>query len=81
MMYDDVADSNSNPVKGTLINRPGGQDVYQGVIKVRCFVFGRSFVFVRSFVRLFVHFSFKFDLTTVIDVRGAGRDRDLICIL
>merc|ERR1712198_337970 len=33
MMYDDVADSNSNPVKGTLINRPGGQDVYQGVVK------------------------------------------------
>jgi len=33
MMYDDVASNKANPVKGTLINRPGGQDVYQGVVK------------------------------------------------
>jgi len=32
MMYDDVAHSEENPIKGTLINRPGGQDVYQGVV-------------------------------------------------
>merc|ERR1711970_261030 len=31
MMFDDVANNRANPVKGTLINRPGGQDVYQGV--------------------------------------------------
>lgn len=33
MMYDDVANNRENPIKGTLINRPGGQDVYQGVVK------------------------------------------------
>jgi len=33
MMYDDVANSNQNPVKGTLINHPNGQDVYHGVVK------------------------------------------------
>ena len=33
MMYDDVANNRENPVKGTLINRPGGQDVYTGVVK------------------------------------------------
>lgn len=33
MMFDDVANNRANPVKGTLINRPGGQDVYQGVVK------------------------------------------------
>ena len=34
MMYDDVANDPRNPVPGTLINRPGGPDVYQGVVKV-----------------------------------------------
>merc|ERR1712168_825304 len=33
MMFDDVANNKANPVKGTLINRPVGQDVYQGVVK------------------------------------------------
>jgi len=33
MMYDDVANDKHNPVPGTLINRPGGQDVYDGVVK------------------------------------------------
>jgi len=33
MMYDDVANNHANPFKGTLINRPGGSDVYQGVVK------------------------------------------------
>ncbi|XP_012945200.1 vacuolar-processing enzyme gamma-isozyme, partial [Aplysia californica] len=30
MMYDDVAYNHQNPYKGTLINRPGGPDVYKG---------------------------------------------------
>ena len=34
MMYDDVANDKHNPVPGTLINRPGGHDVYYGVVKV-----------------------------------------------
>jgi len=33
MMYDDVANSRNNPVPGTLINHPNGQDVYHGVVK------------------------------------------------
>jgi legumain len=33
MMKDDVANSYRNPVKGTLINRPDGPDVYHGVSK------------------------------------------------
>merc|ERR1712002_611419 len=33
MMYDDVAMNKENPFQGTLINKPGGQDVYQGVVK------------------------------------------------
>merc|ERR1712133_122651 len=33
MMYDDVANDKHNPVPGTLINRPGGHDVYYGVVK------------------------------------------------
>lgn len=33
MMYDDIADSRSNPKKGTIINHPDGDDVYAGVPK------------------------------------------------
>lgn len=31
MMYDDIANSRSNPTKGIIINKPGGSDVYAGV--------------------------------------------------
>ncbi|XP_050426914.1 legumain-like [Adelges cooleyi] len=31
MMYDDVAHDKSNPIPGTLINRPGGSDVYKDI--------------------------------------------------
>jgi legumain len=31
MMYDDIARNSQNPVKGTIINKPGGPDVYHGV--------------------------------------------------
>lgn len=33
MMYDDIAQSEENPTKGMLINRPNGPDVYKGVPK------------------------------------------------
>lgn len=33
MLYDDVANSPSNPKKGQLFNWPGGPDVYQGMVK------------------------------------------------
>lgn len=33
MMYDDIANSKSNPFPGTLINHPNGPDVYKGVKK------------------------------------------------
>ncbi|XP_030070292.1 legumain [Microcaecilia unicolor] len=33
MMYDDLADSEDNPTKGIIINRPNGSDVYAGVLK------------------------------------------------
>lgn len=33
MMYDDVANSRENPHPGTLINKPGGKDVYKGCVK------------------------------------------------
>nr|XP_033807131.1 legumain [Geotrypetes seraphini]XP_033807133.1 legumain [Geotrypetes seraphini]XP_033807134.1 legumain [Geotrypetes seraphini]XP_033807135.1 legumain [Geotrypetes seraphini] len=33
MMYDDIADSEQNPTKGIIINRPNGTDVYAGVPK------------------------------------------------
>ena len=33
MMYDDIADSEWNPHRGTIINRPNGPDVYAGVPK------------------------------------------------
>ncbi|EPS73966.1 asparaginyl endopeptidase [Genlisea aurea] len=32
-MYDDIADSEMNPRKGTIINHPNGRDVYEGVPK------------------------------------------------
>ncbi|XP_042548556.1 legumain isoform X2 [Dipodomys spectabilis] len=33
MMYDDIANSDSNPTPGVVINRPNGTDVYKGVLK------------------------------------------------
>jgi len=33
MMFDDIANSKSNPMPGTLINHPNGPDVYKGVKK------------------------------------------------
>ena len=33
MHYDDIANNQENPHKGTVINRPGGDDVYHGVPK------------------------------------------------
>jgi legumain len=33
MMYDDIANNPSNPVKGNLINKPNGPNVYTGVPK------------------------------------------------
>lgn len=33
MMYDDIADSEENPTKGIIINKPNGSDVYRGVLK------------------------------------------------
>ncbi|XP_061467978.1 legumain [Rhineura floridana] len=33
MMYDDIADSEENPTKGIVINRPNGTDVYKGTLK------------------------------------------------
>jgi legumain len=33
MMYDDIANSTENPTPGIIINRPNGQDVYDGVPK------------------------------------------------
>lgn len=33
MMYDDIAHNVENPVKGNIINRPGGPNVYTGVPK------------------------------------------------
>lgn len=33
MMYDDIANSEDNPTKGIIINRPNGTDVYAGVPK------------------------------------------------
>ena len=35
MMYDDIADSEDNPDRGKIYNKPGGPDVYQGVPKGR----------------------------------------------
>lgn len=32
MMYDDIANNTKNPTKGVVINRPGGPDVYSGVV-------------------------------------------------
>ena len=31
MMYDDIAEHSNNTRPGTIINTPGGQDVYAGV--------------------------------------------------
>ncbi|KAK3573968.1 hypothetical protein QTP86_034118 [Hemibagrus guttatus] len=33
MMYDDLAQSEENPTRGVIINRPNGSDVYKGVLK------------------------------------------------
>ena len=33
MMYDDIAHNENNPVKGNIINKPGGPNVYPGVPK------------------------------------------------
>ena len=33
-MADDIANNTENPKQGTIINRPGGEDVYAGVPKV-----------------------------------------------
>ena len=32
-MYDDIAKARANPTPGQVINRPGGEDVYHGVLK------------------------------------------------
>jgi len=32
MMYDDIANSRSNPTRGVIINEPNGHDVYEGVV-------------------------------------------------
>jgi legumain len=32
MMYDDIAQNSQNPRKGVIINKPGGSDVYGGVV-------------------------------------------------
>jgi legumain len=33
LMYDDIANNAENPVKGTIINKPNGPDVYKGTVK------------------------------------------------
>ncbi|RMZ93887.1 legumain [Brachionus plicatilis] len=33
MMYDDIAYNQENPMKGQIINQPGGKDVYNGTLK------------------------------------------------
>lgn len=33
MMYDDIASNAENPQKGKIFNKPGGSDVYHGVVK------------------------------------------------
>ncbi|CAB3360414.1 Hypothetical predicted protein [Cloeon dipterum] len=33
MMYDDIANSNENPIKGEIINEPGGSNVYLNISK------------------------------------------------
>jgi hypothetical protein len=33
MMYDDIAYSKDNPIQGNVINRPGGPNLYPGVLK------------------------------------------------
>lgn len=33
MMYDDIAHNSENPVKGNIINKPNGPNVYPGVLK------------------------------------------------
>jgi len=33
MMYDDIAHSKDNPIQGNIINRPGGPNLYPGVLK------------------------------------------------
>lgn len=33
MMYDDIAHNKRNPTPGQIINKPGGEDVYAGVLK------------------------------------------------
>lgn len=33
MMYDDIAANSENPKKGQIFNKPGGPDVYHGVVK------------------------------------------------
>jgi legumain len=33
MMYDDIANNDENPVKGNIINKPNGSNVYPGVLK------------------------------------------------
>lgn len=44
-MYDDIAFSSENPRPGVIINKPDGEDVYEGVPKVLVFT---------SFVHLYV---------------------------
>ena len=33
MMYDDIAYNKENPMKGVIMNRPNGTNVYKGVPK------------------------------------------------
>ena len=34
-MYDDIANNEENPRRGIIVNSPHGEDVYNGVPKVR----------------------------------------------
>ncbi len=35
MMYNDIAHNEENPHRGKIFNKPGGKDVYAGVVIVR----------------------------------------------
>lgn len=58
-MFDDIALNPKNPKRGVIINRPGGEDVYQGVPKV----------LISSFVHLYMLIN-EATYLDVVDVFG-----------
>jgi hypothetical protein len=62
-MYDDIAFNPENPRPGVIINKPNGNDVYQGVPKVNNFYYPVHYFNLASYH--FINYDYIIYLTTI----------------